>query len=332
MSIPMGTDRTRTHPPAVDDTGYRAGIGLAFGAALISGVAVFVNTYGVRHAPNGVTYTTAKNLVAALAIVGLATVARRARRPSAPRPPTRPSQWIALIAIGVAGGGVAFALFFEGLARLSPLTTGDPLRATQAQFLHKTLVIWVALLAVVFLRERIGWAVGAAIGLVVVGQYVIVGDLGRLGLGDGELLIALATVIWAAETVTARWLLGDLPPLTVASARMGIGVVVLIGWLGATGDLGGLAWDRAWWGWAAATGGILAAYVVTWLAALRRAPAVDVTAVLTAAVIVTYLLDEIAAHPVTADPAGLVLIAGGVALVTGVALRPRRSSRPRVPA
>ena len=45
------------------------------------------------------------------------------------------------------GGSVPFVLFFEGLARAE---------ATQAAFIQKTLVVWVALLAVPLLRERFG--------------------------------------------------------------------------------------------------------------------------------------------------------------------------------
>lgn len=302
----------------------RVGIALAFGAALVSGVAVFVNAYGVQHAPDGTTYTTAKNLVAAGLLVAVASVATAARRPSAPRLPSRPSQWVALGLIGVFGGGVAFALFFEGVARLSPVTTGDPLRATQAQFLHKTLVVWVAVLAFVFLRERIGWATVVAVGLLVAGQYVIVGDLDHLVVGRGELLVGLATLLWAGETVVARWLLGGLPPLTVAVARMTIGVVVLLGWLVASGHVDRLAWDASWSGWALATGGILTVYVLVWLNALARAPAVDVTAVLTSAVLVTYALDQVAAHPVSVDTTGLALIGAGVVVAAATALWPRR--------
>lgn len=300
-----------------------AGIALAFGAACVSGVAVFVNAYGVKRAPDGTTYTTAKNLVAAILLIGVACTATVARRPSAPRRPTRSSQWVALGAVGVVGGGVAFALFFEGLAKLSPLTTADPLRATQAQFLHKTLVLWVAVLAVVFLRERLTLLTVGAIALLVTGQYLLVGDLGHLVLGRGETLIGLATLVWAGETVVAKWLLRDLPPLTVATVRMGIGAVVLLGWVAVQGHLDLLGWDSRWWGWAIATGGILSVYVAVWLAALARAQAVDVTAVLTAAVLVTYALDELAAHPVTPETGGLVLIAAGVTLATLAALWPR---------
>jgi hypothetical protein len=58
----------------------RKGIGLAFMAAAISGVAVFINGYGVRAVPDATVYTTAKNLVAAVVLVALAAVAALATR------------------------------------------------------------------------------------------------------------------------------------------------------------------------------------------------------------------------------------------------------------
>ena len=64
-------------------------------------------------------------------------------------------QWGALAAIGVIGGSVPFVLFFEGLSSAT---------SPQAAFLHKTLVLWVAVLAVVFLGERLQWGHWLAIG------------------------------------------------------------------------------------------------------------------------------------------------------------------------
>ena len=63
---------------------------------------------------------------------------------------------------------------------------------------------------------------------------------------------------------------------------MGLGSVVLLVWLAVSGDLGLLtvAWTRAQLGWVLLTGVLLAGYVATWFAALPRAQAVDVTAVL----------------------------------------------------
>ena len=54
---------------------------------------------------------------------------------------------------------------------------------------------------------------------------------------------------------------------------------------GAAADL--LALTAAQWGWALLTGLLLTAYVATWYAALARAQAVDVTAVLVFGAVVT---------------------------------------------
>ena len=64
-----------------------------------------------------------------------------------------------------------FVLFFEGLARAS---------STQAAFLNKTLVLWVALLAVVILKERLQVWHWIAIGLLLVGQAGLSGGVHRV--------------------------------------------------------------------------------------------------------------------------------------------------------
>ncbi len=112
------------------------------------------------------------------------------------------------------------------------------------------------------------------------GQAVLSGGVGGLRPGGGEAMILGATLLWAVEVIVAKRLLAGLSPLTVGVARMGLGVVALLGWLtvmGRAGDLAGL--QARQWGWALLAGAILAVYVAGWYAALARAQAVDVTAV-----------------------------------------------------
>jgi len=54
----------------------RAGVVLALVAAVVSGVAVFINTYGVKAVGDATVYTTAKNLVAALLLGALRRILR----------------------------------------------------------------------------------------------------------------------------------------------------------------------------------------------------------------------------------------------------------------
>lgn len=292
----------------------RQGLAFAGGTAAISGVAVFVNSGGVRAFGDATAYTTAKNLAAALLLGILAVLAARRGSSATLRRPTSGRGWAQLAAIGLVGGSIPFVLFFEGLSRAT---------ASDAAFLHKTLVIWVAVLAVPLLGERLGRLQVAAVALLMVGQLVLVGGLPQLGLGSGELMILGATLLWAAEVIVAKRVLGEVTPLTVGIARMGLGTVVLLVWTVTTRGpavLTGLSAVQL--GWALATGAILAAYVATWLAALSRAPAVDVTAILVAGAVVTALLEGAAGRIALGPMApGLLVLALGVAVAAVGSLR-----------
>ena len=289
------------------------GIALALVTATISGFAVFLNGYAVKRFDDATAYTTAKNGIAAVLLILLAlpVLIRAGSEGPAPRPRTR-RHWLGLVAVGVIGGSVPFVLFFEGLARAS---------STEAAFIHKTLVIWVALLAVPLLGERLSWAHWAAIALLLAGQAVLVGDAGTMTLGSGELMIFGATLLWSVEVVVVKRLLASLAAPTLAAARLGIGLVVLLVFVALSGrwdELTGYGAEQ--WGWALLTGVILSGYVATWYAALAHAQAVDVTAVLVLAAIVTALLNA-GFEGAPLDVLGLGLIVAGGALI---ALRPLR--------
>jgi drug/metabolite transporter (DMT)-like permease len=181
--------------------------------------------------------------------------------------------------------------------------------------------VWVALLAVPLLRERLGPAHYAAIGLVLAGQVWLAGDPGVVAFGAGEAMILAATLLWAVEVILVKRLVERLDPRTLAAARMGLGTVILLAWLalsGRGGDLLALSGDQ--WSWAIATGLLLTAYVGTWYAALSRAQAVDVTAVLVFAAVVTAVLDRVT-DGAAIDLVGVALVTLGAALAGATALR-----------
>jgi len=260
----------------------RTGLLLALATAGISGVAVFLNGYGVKAFGNASVYTTAKNVVAAFVL--LAVVSLGSRAGARVTRPQEPRQWLGLITVGVIGGSVPFLLFFEGLARAS---------SVQSAFIHKTLVVWVAVLAVLLLGERMSAFHWVAIALLVIGQIGLIGGVDTT-VGSGELMILGATLMWAAEVVVAKKLLAGLSSWTVGLARMTIGSVILVAWVVARGQAGMLfSMDSAQWGWVLLTGVILAGYVGTWFGALARAQAVDVTAVLVLGALVTAALQAV---------------------------------------
>ncbi len=294
---------------AMDHTKHRlSGRVVAGGTAVVSGFSIFLNGYGVaawRDAGvSAAGYTTAKNLLAAVVLGALALAAARRTRRSTP---TTTSQRIRLVVVGIIGGAVPFVLFFEGLTRAS---------SVQAAFIHKTLVIWVALLAVPLLREKLNAFHLAAIGLLVAGEAAMTG-VDAISIGVGELMIFAATLLWAVEVVIAKTLLRDLASSTVAAARMGIGSVALVSWTLASGGGNGITGlPPSAWMWVVITGLALTAYVGTWCLALSRAQAVDVSAVLVIGALVTAALRTGFTGVAAPDPLGLALIAlGGVAAV-----------------
>ena len=302
----------------------RRGIALAAAAAMISGISVWVNSYGVSQVPDAILYTTLKNAVA-VAILAALLMALRAGRPA---PATdRPAQRMsartatALVLVGIFGGGLAFILFFSGLAQAT---------ASGAAFIQKTLFIWVALLAVPLLGERLGWLQIGALGALLAGQALLTPPR-AIGWGTGETMIAAATLIWAAEVIVARRLLrsGAVTAAVFGVARLGIGLVVLIGVVVGGGHLGAAgAIAPAGWALVGLTGILLAAYVATWFAALQRAPATIVTSVLVAAAIITAILQSLAAGrlPDVAPLGGAVLVVAAIAVVVS---RSTRATGPR---
>jgi drug/metabolite transporter (DMT)-like permease len=287
---------------------------LALAAAAISGVAVYVNGLAVRHFPSPTSYTTTKNLLAGALLIGASMVFanRTTTSISSIRSGFRHHGW-ALATVAVLGGAIPFVLFFEGLARAT---------STDAAFIHKTLVVWAAVLAAVFLRERLTPINIAAIALLVAGHVALAGGVGSLRLSGGELMILAATLCWAIELVVVKRLLAELSPGTVAAARLGGGSVFLLGWMAVSGtltDLVGLSASQ--WLWVVTTSLILATFVTVWFNALALARVIDVTSVLVLGAVVTGLISWAAGGSINGQLAGDILILVGVAVVVAHELR-----------
>ena len=302
----------------------RAGLVLALVTATVSAFSVYVNGTAVRLFDSATVYTTGKNLIAAM-LLGLVAALVAQRSPAAGDRRFRPRgarQWLGLAAVGVVGGSVPFVLFFEGLSRAS---------SSQAAFLHKTLVVWVAILAAVVLRERLRWPHLAAVVLLLLGQ-VGLSRAGLFPLDAGALMIFGATLLWSVEVVLAKRLLADVPSSVLAVARMGLGSVVLLAWVAVQGQLGALVTLSAvQLQWLVVTGLLLAGYVGFWFAALARALAIDVTAILVLGAVGTAVLagvlDGVALAPQL--PWLVTITAGSLLVAWTMGRRPTAEAAPR---
>lgn len=315
MSLKTAVRGRAFERPEISPTTW--GILLALGAAVISGFSIWVNSYAVKEVRDPTVFAGAKN-----ALVGIAFLALLA---AAPRRKASAARWgrrsvAALVGLGVIGGSVPFVLFFEGLASAGP---------GNGAFIQKTLFLWVALLAVPLLGERLSpWHV-FALAMLALAQWLI-GHPAGFEFGRPEAMILAATLLWACEVMVARWLLPELGALVGATARMGIGGLALVGYVAVTGKLDVLTGlSSGQWLWVMATAAILFFYVGAWYGALRLAPATVVTSILTLGAPITALLStQFSGRPAPTGEqiAGYVLVAAAGAILTAMTFKRARAS------
>ena len=283
----------------------KIGITLAFATAVISGLANFVNKWGVMAVNEPFVYTTMKNLVTVLLLFGVIYLAKNWRNMKS----IAKKDWIKLVFIGLIGGCIPFLLFFWGLKLTSPAS---------ASFIHKTLFIWVAFMAIPFLKERFRiYQYGALV-------FLFLGNLALTGYsswqwGLGETLAFVATLMWAGEFIISKRVLKRISPNVVAWSRMTFGSVFLLVFLIASGRMDVLlaqGWGQ--WQWALLTGGILLGFVLTWYHALARVPATMATSILVLASPITTLLNGMFAgkgYTVQQGIGSLILLAGAILII-----------------
>jgi drug/metabolite transporter (DMT)-like permease len=290
----------------------RWGIGLATATACISGVSIFVNGLVVKEFSDPVALTGARNALVGLVLLGILLASGGAGEVRA----LHRKQGVGLLALAIIGGSIPFILFFSGLAQ----ATGPG-----AGLIQKTMFIWVAALAIVFLGETLGIAQLIALVALLAG-VLLIGPTGAIGAGPAEAMILAATLLWSVEVIVARRLLGGegVSVRLAATSRMAVGAVVILGFLVASGRIGAVVAFSAWqWAIVAATGLLLLGYVTTWYAALQRAPASLVTAVLVGGALVTGALAALRTGTIPAPSveAGLGLLVLGTAVVVWGAIR-----------
>lgn len=256
------------------------GIYLALATALISGFSVFLNKFATKSFADAYAFTTLKNIGTALLIVTifffpkiygeLRTLSRK--------------QWFFLSLVGLIGGSAPFLLFFKGLTMTS---------ATNAAFIHKTLFVWVGILAFFFLREKLGRLQILAIALIF-GGNILLGGLKSWQFGLGDLLVLAATLLWSIEYIFAKKLLKNLTPEIVAWGRMFLGALALMIFIAVTGraeQMFNLNLTQV--GWLGISSVLLFGYVSFWYRALKYESASVVTCFLVPASLITTLLNSL---------------------------------------
>ena len=297
-------------------------IGLALTTAVISGTNTFLAKIAVTTISDPVVFTFLKNVVVAVLLIGLfSTVRKRHELKKITK-----KDVIKLLAIGIIGGSLPFILFFTGLKMIP---------AVNAVFIHKTLFIWVALLAIPFLKEKVGKLQLFALLLLFGGNLVLFG-LPKFTFGTGELMILAATLLWAIENIIAKKALKNLSSTLVASARMVLGSLIIFAIIllqGKTTIM--LELSAAQLTWALLTGALLTGYVLTWYTALKYAPATLVASLLIPATFITNALTAIFVTHTLSGPQLLsgLLISWGIVLLISRAnkIYPQKSNQTTAP-
>lgn len=252
------------------------GLLLILGTAFISGAVVFISKFGVS-VVNPYIFTGLKNVIVALFLVGWLLIMRDWQILKR----LNKKQWLILIGIGLIGGSIPFLLYFKGLSLTTPL---------QASFIHKTMFIYIAVLAVVFLKEKINRNYLIA-GLGLVFGNILLLKIIPHNFGLGDFFIFLATLFWASENILSKYLLKELSPRIVIWGRMFFGSLFIIVFLLFTGQLSLISsLNLEQIGWVMITSVFLLGYLVTWYTGLKYVKVSVAATVLLLASPITILL------------------------------------------
>ncbi len=247
--------------------------------AIISGVSIFLNAFGVKGI-NPFVFTGAKNLVVEIFLFSIILLAKdfnSLKKLSL-------KDWRNLGIVGLIGGSIPFLLFFKGLTLTSP---------AQSSFIHKTMIIWVALLALFLLKERLNSKVIFGSIFLLAGNFLLL-KLTGFDLSLGLALIFIATLFWAGEIIFSKYLLKNLSGNIVAFGRMFFGSIFIMIFLLATNQFSiAFTLSVAQISWIAITSLLLLGYVITFYNGLKTVKASTAVAILALGSVITSLLNLI---------------------------------------
>lgn len=259
----------------------KKGILFSLITAAISGISIFYNKLVIVKGIDPLVFNIIKNGGVALILSGLM-LSKSKKQLSGLIQDKKTLSKLALI--GLIGGSIPFMLYFEGLRQVS---------AINANLIHKSMFIFVAMMALPFLGEKLNiWQI-AGYFLVVFSNFLI-GGFSGFKLSGGEGLILLATLFWAVENIIAKITLKKAESLTVAWGRMFFGALILIlvaVFKGKISLLTNLQMEQAIPVFTSII--LLALYVVSWYQAMKLAPVTLVSSVLILATPLTNLLSAV---------------------------------------
>ena len=253
----------------------KKGLLLVFFTAVVSGFSIFINSFGVKGFDSSV-FTFSKNVVVALFLFSIIIFLNQFNELKK----LDRRHWLQLAGIGLIGGSIPFLLFFKGLQ----MATG-----TAAGFIHKTMFVYAAVFALLFLKEKLTKGLFFGALLLLAGNYFMIRPDFNLSLGI--VFIFIATVLWAAENILAKYVLKELSGTVVAFGRMFFGSLFILVFLLATGKAA-LVFSMSYnqYLWIALTSIFLLLYVFTYYNGLKAVKVTTASCILALGAPITTLL------------------------------------------
>jgi drug/metabolite transporter (DMT)-like permease len=281
---------------------YNKGILLAILTALISGTANFANGMVVKGI-DPLVHNVVKNGLVGLAVLAVIMVSADWKK----IPTLTKKQWRNLGLIALIGGSLPFWLFFSGVKLIG---------GVEGSMIHKTLIFWVAFMAIPLLKEKVSLKMWVGIGLLYLSNFTA-GFAGFGSLTWAHGMVLLATMMWAVENVIAKKTLPGVPVNLLVGARMFGGALILGGILlgsGKAGLLTQLTYNQ--WLMLAGVALLLFGYVMSWYRAISILPVTLVASILVGATIVTTVWQSVIVTQVytTTHLGQALMVIGGIVL------------------
>ena len=276
-------------------------LSLVFLTAVISGFSIFINKFAVGFGNSNI-FTFLKNLAVGLILFGIIIALKKLSLIKE----LKIKDWGKLVLIGLIGGSIPFLLFFKGLTMTS---------AAQGSLIQKTMFVYVAILAFIFLKEKISksFVIGAV--LLLIGNALILKNFNFV-FGQGDLLILSATIFWAVENTLSKKVLEKIDSEIVAWGRMFFGAIFICFYLMAIGQFNLIFKTSATQiGWVAITSALLFLYVLTWYRGLKNTPVHVATAILLIGSPITTILNLVYGSQI-----GMQEIFSGILIICGIVI------------
>ncbi|MBU1201594.1 MAG: DMT family transporter [Nanoarchaeota archaeon] len=278
----------------------KKGLLLVFLTAVISGVSIFLNVFGVKGI-NPYVFTGMKNVIVGVFLFSVILLLKNFKELKK----LKMNHWNRLVLIGLVGGSIPFLLFFKGLQMSN---------AAQGSFIHKTMVLWVVVLSIFFLKEKLDKKIVVGALLLLAGNFLLL-KIVSFDFSTGTLLVFAATVFWSFEIIISKKLLKELSGNVVAFGRMFFGAGFILLFLLFTDQTGTiLSLSNAQWTWILVTSVFLIGYVMTFYNGLKLVNASTATAVLAVGSVITSILDLVFLEKILTinQVIGLILLIVGV--------------------